>query len=189
MFICGILWLHDRIRHVIAAPRTWNITQFQTVFMYGTPVLMRLAATLQKTDSYQLLDMSHCWRYSTCFQVFYSLAALAYRCNSFHIKSFTHIVMIWTLLWALCLTLFGCYVNFLIETLILVTVLYNKYHLLQPNEEYCDTVKNDSKFCYFWSLPMPLIWRELIKRTILHFWSGTGSEKCVCSSRLMHVIN
>jgi len=59
--------------------------------------------------------------------------------------------------------------NFLGEILILVTVLYNKYHLLQPNEEYCDTVENDSKFRYFWSVSKPLIWRELIKRTILAF--------------------
>jgi hypothetical protein len=136
--------------------------------MYGTPVLMRLATrNTTKTDSYQLLDMSHCWRYGTCFQVFYSLIALAFRSNSFNIKSFTQIIMIWTLLWAIGLTLFSCYMNFLSEILILVTVLYNKYHLLQPNEEYHDTVENDSKLCYFWCVSMPLIWRELIKRTIL----------------------
>jgi hypothetical protein len=59
--------------------------------------------------------------------------------------------------------------KFLGKILILVIVLYNKYHLLQPNEEYHDTVENDSKFCYFWSVSMSLIWRELIKRTILAF--------------------
>jgi hypothetical protein len=130
---------------------------------------LRRIRKLQKTDSYPLLDVSHCRRYSTCIQVLYSLAALAFMSNSFHIKSFTKIIMPWTLFWALGLTVFGCYLNFLSEILILITALYNKYHLPQPNEEYCDTVKNDSKLCYFWSVSMPLIWRELIKRTISAF--------------------
>lgn len=150
--------------------------------MYGTPVLMRLATSNTTENSYQLLHMSHCWRYSTCFQVFYSLAALAFGSNSFHIKSFTQIIMIWTLFWALGLTheLSGWNINTSNSPVQQISFTAAKWRIPWHMS------KMAVRFVISGLCQCHSFGENLSKGQSWHFCSGTWSVKCLCSSRLMH---